>query len=109
VKTAKPPMPWTAIPRPSELPKSTSIKGFTYLPRQDDSENGTIKDYEFYTGEDGTNFGEPVAKGSFENTKEKKSVTFTPVTCRFVKLRALSEVNGAAWTSAAEIGLIPSE
>lgn len=91
-----------------QLPQSASIKGFTYLPRQDDIENGTIKDYEFYVSTDGTNFGEPVAKGSFENSKEKKTVTFTPVTCRFVKLRALSEVNGEAWTSAAEIGVIPA-
>jgi len=91
-----------------ELPATESIKGFTYLPRQDDVDNGTIKDYEFSVSTDGTNFGEPVAKGSFQNSKEKKTVTFTPVTCRFVKLKALSEVNGGAWTSAAEIGVIPA-
>jgi alpha-N-arabinofuranosidase len=92
-----------------ELPKSTSIKGFAYLPRQDESENGIIKDYEFYASADVTNFGEPVAKGSFEGTKDKKSVTFVPVTCRFVKLKALSELNGGPWTSAAEIGVISAE
>ncbi len=91
-----------------ELPTTTSIKGFTYLPRQDDEVNGTIKDYEFSVSTDGTNFGDPVAKGSFQNSKEKKTVTFTPVTCRFIKLKALSEVNGGAWTSAAEIGVIPA-
>src|SRR6266536_159837 len=31
-----------------ELSEPATIKGFTYLPRQDESENGTIKDYEFY-------------------------------------------------------------
>jgi alpha-N-arabinofuranosidase len=91
-----------------ELPQATSIKGFTYLPRQDESENGTIKDYEFYVSADGKNFGEPVAKGSLENSKAKKTVTFAPVSCQFVKLRALSEVNDAAWTSAAEIGVVPA-
>ncbi len=91
-----------------ELPQSASIKGFTYLPRQDESENGTIKDYEFYVSADGTNFGDPVAKGSFENSKSKKTVTFAPATCHFVKLRALSEVNDGAWTSAAEIGMVPA-
>lgn len=90
------------------LSQATAIKGFTYLPRQDESENGTIKDYEFYVSTDGKNFGEPVAKGSFENTKDKKTVTFAPVTCQFIKLRALSEVNGGAWTSAAEIGVVPA-
>lgn len=92
-----------------ELSHATSIKGFTYLPRQDDSENGTIKNYEFYVSADGTNFGDPVAKGSFENSKSKKIVTFTPTTCHFVKLRALSEVNDGAWTSAAEIGVVPAD
>jgi alpha-N-arabinofuranosidase len=91
-----------------ELPQATSIKGFTYLPRQDESENGTIKDYEFYVSTDGKNFGEPVAKGSFENSKSKKTVTFTPAACQFVKLRAISEVNDGAWTSAAEIGVVPA-
>ena len=89
-----------------ELTPSATLKGFTYLPRQDDSENGTIKDYEFYVSNDGEDFGQPVAKGAFENSKELKSVTFAPQTCRFVKLKALSEVNDGAWTSAAEIGVL---
>ena len=82
------------------------IKGFTCLPRQDDSEHGTIRDYEFYVSNDGVNFSQPVQKGSFENSKDKKTVTFEPRECQFIKLKALSEVNGEAWTSAAEIGVV---
>lgn len=89
-----------------ELTPPAIIKGFTYLPRQDDSENGTIKDYEFYVSNDGQDYGQPVAKGAFENSKVLKSVTFPPQQCRFIRLKALSEVNGEAWTSAAEIGVI---
>jgi len=89
-----------------ELTPPSTIKGFTYLPRRDDSENGTIKDYEFYVSDDGQDFGQPVAKGTFENSKEKKTVTFDAKKCRFIKLKALSEVNDQAWTSAAEIGVI---
>jgi hypothetical protein len=89
-----------------QLTPPASIKGFTYLPRQDDSENGTIRDYEFYVSNDGKDFGQPVQKGSFENSKDKKTVTFGPRKCQFIKLKALSEVNGEAWTSAAEIGVI---
>ncbi len=92
-----------------ELAPPSTIKGFTYLPRQDDVENGTIKDYEFYVSDDGKNFGQPVAKGTFENTKDKKTVTFAPVKCRFIKLKALSEINDGAWTSAAEIGVVPND
>jgi len=90
-----------------ELTPPKTIKGFTYLPRQDDSENGTIKGYEFYVSNDGDDFGQPVSKGTFENSKDLKTVTFDPKQCRFIKLKALSEVNDAAWTSAAEIGVVP--
>jgi hypothetical protein len=89
-----------------ELTPPATIKGFTYLPRQDDSENGTIKDYEFFVSQDGQNFGQPVAKGTFEGNKELKTVNFPPQTCRFIKLKALSEINDGAWTSAAEIGVV---
>ncbi len=88
------------------LPPST-IKGFTYLPRQDESDHGTIRDYEFYVSDDGKDFGQPVKKGSFEPGKKKKTETFEPIKCRFIKLRAISEINGLPWTSAAEIGVIP--
>jgi endo-alpha-N-acetylgalactosaminidase len=92
-----------------ELTPPSAIKGFTYLPRQDDSVNGTIKDYEFYVSTDGKEFGEPVKKGTFEGGKEKKTVTFERKTCRFIKLKAISEVNGEAWTSAAEIGVVRAD
>ena len=91
-----------------KLDPAAKIKGFTYLPRAE-GDNGSIKDYEFYVSEDGKDFGKPVAKGAFENTKEKKTVNFEARMCGFVKLKALSEVNDGAWTSAAEIGVVPAE
>ncbi len=89
-----------------ELSESAIIKGFTYLPRQEENENGRIKDYEFYISDDGKEFGKPVKKGSFSSGNDKKTVTFEPRKCRYFKLRALSEINGEAWTSAAEIGIV---
>jgi hypothetical protein len=89
-----------------ELLPPSVIKGFTYLPRQDESDHGTIKDYEFYVSDDGWNFGQPVKKGAFEPGKEEKIETFDPIKCRFIKLRAISEINGLPWTSATEIGVI---
>jgi hypothetical protein len=89
-----------------ELTPPAAIEGFSYLPRQDDMVNGSIKEYEFYVSTDGKEFGDPVKKGTFVEGKDKKTVTFTPKTCRFIKLKALSEVNGEAWTSAAEIGVV---
>jgi hypothetical protein len=92
-----------------KLENPSSIKGFTYLPRQDEEVNGTIKDYEFYISDDGKEFGKPVKKGSFQDSKTKKTVTFDPVKCSYIKLRALSEINDNAWASAAEIGVVPAE
>lgn len=92
-----------------ELVPPSTIKGFTYLPRQDGNENGTIKDYEFYVSDDGKDFGQPVKKGAFAAGSDKKTVTFDPVKCQFIKLKALSEVNDQAWTSAAEITVIPAD
>ena len=60
----------------------------------------------FYVSEDGTNFGQPVKKGSFTDTKSKQTATFDAKSARFIKLKALSEVNDQAWTSAAEIGVM---
>jgi hypothetical protein len=38
-----------------------------------------------------------------------KTETFDPRKCRFIKLKALSEVNDQAWTSAAEVGVVPAQ
>jgi len=89
-----------------ELSAPASIKGFTYLPRQDEQVNGTIKDYEFYLSSDGKDFGQPVKKGTLGEGKEKRTVIFDAKPARFIKLKALSEINDQAWTSAAEIGVI---
>jgi hypothetical protein len=91
-----------------ELLPPSVIKGFTYMPRQDVSDHGTIKDYEFYVSDDGKSFGQPVKTGTFEPGKGGSTETFEPVKCRFIKLRAISEVNGLPWTSAAEIGVVQS-
>lgn len=89
-----------------ELSEAVGINGFTYLPRQDESDHGGIKEYELYVSDDGKDFGKPVKKGEFTADKEKKTVKFDGKKCRFIKLRALSEINGEAWTSAAEIGIV---
>jgi hypothetical protein len=103
---ANPPQPHEII---IELTPPTTIKGFTYLPRQDESQNGMIKNYEFYVSDDGNNFGQPVKSGTFGDSKEKSTVTFAAKKCRFIKLKSLSEINDQPWTSAAEIGVIPGD
>jgi hypothetical protein len=103
---ANPPCPHEII---IELVPPSAIKAFTYLPRQDDQENGTIKDYEFFVSDNDKDFGQPVKKGTFAGGSDKKIITFDPKKGRFIKLRALSEINDNAWTSAAEITVIPAD
>ena len=44
------------------------VSGFRYLPRQDGQRPGNIAQYEFYVSSDGTNWGTPVATGTFLNS-----------------------------------------
>ncbi len=68
-----------------------TIRGFTALPRQDGNRNGTIWTYAFHASDDGKSWGEPVARGKFEETKALKTVVFErPVRGRFFKLVALT-------------------
>jgi F5/8 type C domain/Putative Ig domain len=91
-----------------DLGGSYSMDGFRYLPGQDGGINGTIAKYEFYISADGVNWGSPVATGIFTNTTSEKEVRFAAAAGRYVRLRALSEVNGKPWTSMAEINVLGS-
>ncbi|MHC5054442.1 MAG: HzsA-related protein [Planctomycetota bacterium] len=82
------------------------LKGFRYTPRPGGG-NGTIKEYEFYLGESKKKLGKPVVKGRFERQSSENVVTFPePKKGRYVRLRALSETGGRAWTSVAEFRLM---
>jgi hypothetical protein len=81
------------------------LAGFRYLPRQDHI-NGRIARYEFYVSMDGSNWGTAVAAGTFANTPAEKEVCFASKRGQFIRLKALSEVNGNPWTSMAEINVL---
>jgi hypothetical protein len=89
-----------------DLGLSYVIDGFRYLPRQDGEANGRISQYEFYVSADGSDWGNPVAVGTFANDASEKTVYFVPKTGRYIRLRALTEVNGNPWTSMAEIKVL---
>lgn len=81
------------------------VKGITYQGRSDIS-NGLVRDYEFYLSNDQYRWGAPVARGSFNNTSSVQTATLNKATeGRYLKMIAKSEVNGKAWTCAAEIGI----
>ncbi|MCL4728687.1 MAG: discoidin domain-containing protein, partial [Candidatus Kuenenia stuttgartiensis] len=82
------------------------IVGFRYLPRQDGGVNGRIGQYEFYISMDGVNWGVPVYTGVFVNDATEKEILFTSKVGQYIRLHALSEVNGNSWTSMAELKVL---
>ncbi|MBC2722381.1 MAG: discoidin domain-containing protein [Desulfosporosinus sp.] len=89
-----------------DLGNSYNICEFRQLPRQDGSEHGRIKDYEFYVSGDKGDWGTAVASGTFANDQTEKTVLFDNKLGRYVRLVALSEVNGNPWTTMAELNIL---
>ena len=92
-----------------DLGQSTDVTGFFYTPRSE-GVNGTIQRYAVYLSETTTDWGEPAAKGLFfdigAETYTQRRVAFEQKTSgRYLRLVALSSVNGEPFTSAAEIGV----
>ena len=84
-----------------------TLKGFSYLPRQDGSPNGNIKGYKVQVSQDGKNWGDAVCEGNFENNAKEKKVLFAqPVKARYLRFTALSSQNGADFASGAEFSVI---
>jgi F5/8 type C domain/Trypsin len=99
----------TVAPIPHEiqldLGTARAVTDLYYQPRTDASPNGRIGRYEVYVSANGTTWGTPVATGTLPNTTAEQQIQFLPKTGRYVRLRALSEVNGGAWTSIAELNV----
>ncbi|SCB77742.1 Protein of unknown function [Bacillus cereus] len=85
-----------------ELDKNQTISKVGYLPRQDGSENGRILDYNIYTSVDGVKY-DKVSSGTWGNNSDKKTVTFNPVTAKYVKMEVTNGQNGFA--SATEVDI----
>jgi len=83
-----------------------TIKGFTYLPRQN-GPNGDIKGYRIQLSTDGKTWGEPVCEGEFEGSKKEKKVMFQkPQRARYLRFTALSAQNGLDFASGAEFTVL---
>ncbi|KAL8683140.1 MAG: hypothetical protein Q9186_000853 [Xanthomendoza sp. 1 TL-2023] len=92
-----------------DMKQTNTIVGLVYTPRQpQDSFNGTIGQYEIHVSNDQTYNNPPIAQGAFVQTRDATSVRFPPSTCRYVRLKALSEVQNATnqFSSCAELNLV---
>lgn len=87
------------------LHKEAKVKGIRYTPRQDSAE-GRIAEYEVYLSRDGKEWGKAVCTGVFTNSKEMQTVEFAPRSARYVKLLALSAVDGGKQATVAELEIL---
>ncbi len=88
-----------------DLGEEYKIYEFTYQTRLN-SENGRINDYELYFSTDSLNYGDIDTSGQFENIAAPQKLVFNPPKVgRYMKLVALSEVNGNTWASVAELDI----
>ena len=90
-----------------DLGKVREIRGFRYLARQDGGWNGAFAKTEFSISDSPDVFSDPVVQATFKKVRTAQTADCAkPVRGRYVRVRILSEVNGQAWGSAAEIGII---
>jgi hypothetical protein len=81
------------------------IEGFTYRPRPGQG-NGTVDRFECWMADREEDRGVLVASGRFLPSAEEHRVAFPqPAAGRYVRFRALSEIRGNPWASAAELTL----
>ncbi|KAI9883959.1 MAG: hypothetical protein M1823_004269 [Watsoniomyces obsoletus] len=109
---------WLSAASPTFAPHTITINlkaifpvtGLTYLPRQDGHYSGNIGRHEIHVSKDGTNWGEPVAIGTYLDDASVKTTSFEPKEGQYVRLRSLSEAGDRGpFASAAEINVYAVE
>jgi galactose oxidase len=87
-----------------------NVNGLTYLPRQDGNSNGNIGQHQIFVSTDGTNFGSPVAFGTYVDDSTQKTTSFETAPARYLRILAVTEAGGRGpWTSAAEINIFSAD
>ena len=89
-----------------DLGATYNLTGMSYLPRQDGNPNGTVAKYEFYASSDSANWGTAVKTGTFASDATEKVVSFTSTAARYIRFRALSEIQGKAYAAVAELNVV---
>lgn len=89
-----------------DMKSSRYVNGMIYQPRQDGNQNGNWGQHKIYLSNDGNNFGAPVAIGTFKNDQQTKNVAFASTNARYLKVVIMTEANGNAWASCAEINIL---
>lgn len=89
-----------------DLYKVKTITGLTYLPRQDESTTGDVKEYALSVSDDGKQWTE-VLRGTFGSDKKlKEALLKKPVRARYLRFTALSAHDGQDYASGSEIHIL---
>jgi hypothetical protein len=91
-----------------DLGATYNLTGMSYLTRQDGNDNGVVGQYEFYASTDSANWGTVVKSGTFASDHTEKVVTFPSKAARYIRFRALSEIQGKQYTAVAELNVVGS-
>ncbi|MDZ7604561.1 MAG: alpha-L-fucosidase [Cyclobacteriaceae bacterium] len=84
------------------------LVGFTYLPPQVASLDGTIAEYSFAVSENGKDWTD-ISTGEFSNIKNnpvQQTVIFTKVPARYIRFASLREINDKPVMAIAEFGVL---
>ncbi len=84
------------------------LNGFTYLPPQSGSLDGTVATYSFAVSENGKDWTE-IATGEFSNIRNnpvQQTVNFTKVPARYIRFTSLREINDKPVMAIAEFGVL---
>lgn len=91
-----------------DLGKEENLVGFKYFPDQALWGPGTISSYQFYISNDNNDW-KLAGEGEFSNVKNNplwQAKKFSPVKARYIKLRALRNINGNDEIGYAEVDVI---
>ena len=82
-----------------------TVTGLRYLARQDNGWNGAVADAEIELSEDGKKWS-AASVHTFKKQKTVQEVKIPETNARYLRFRALSEINGRPYATAAEIGVV---
>jgi beta-galactosidase len=89
-----------------DLGRALTIKGLTYLPRQDMT-NGRVAECQVFAGDDPNIWAAPIATTRGKNTDQRQSIDFTsPVKARYLKFQVTAEINNNPFAAVAELDVI---
>lgn len=89
-----------------DLGATYDVTGFRYLARQDRGWNGSVARCELSVSDDPSAFGSRPMRTTLKKTRKAQEARGEPCRGRYVRFRALSEINGGPWASIAELGII---